>query len=79
MLPFLKPKSQASLIVSKRKPDVEEYSSTEESRSIEACMNHFLEGINSKDSAKMAEALVKAHGIMHEHMDQEIEPMEQEE
>lgn len=63
MLPFLKQKPVAGLIISHRKADGskgEEYSQGEENHALEACAEDIIRAINSKDAKALATALKSA-------------------
>lgn len=67
MLPFLKPKQVAGLIISHRKPDGgvgEEHSAGDENHALEAAAEDLLRAINSKDSKHFALALRAAYDIL---------------
>ena len=66
ILPFLKPKKVAGLIIAKRKPDgskQEMYEGGEENSGLEACAEDLMRALNSKDAKAVAEALKAAFEI----------------
>ncbi len=67
MLPFLKPKAVAGLIISHRKPDggkVESHMEGDEHQPLEAAAEDLIRAINSKDSKHLALALRAAFDIL---------------
>ncbi len=68
LLPFLKHKPVASLIISQRKPDAPsgqtEHSIDNENHAMEACAEDLIRAVHSKDSKAVAEALQSAFECM---------------
>lgn len=67
MLPFLKPKTVAGLIVAKRKPDggkMEQYSEGNEDMGLESAAEQIIQAINAKDSKSLASAIRAAFTII---------------
>jgi hypothetical protein len=66
MLPFLKPKSVAGLIISHRKPDGSnqaDHMEGDENAALEACAEDLIRAIHAKDAKAAAEALKSAFEI----------------
>ena len=67
MLPFLKPKTVAGLIISKRKPDggsEESHSEGNENDSIEASAEALIRAVHAKDAKAVASAMRDAFQIL---------------
>ena len=67
MLPFLKPKRQAGIMISERKPDggfAEQNEQAAEDQGLEACADDIIRAINSKDSRELAAAIRAAFEIL---------------
>lgn len=83
MLPFLKPKLQTGLIVSKRKPDEasEEPKHTDDSEmeALEVCMQDLIRALGSKDDKAAAKAYKAAfeccESYPHEEADHSFDSM----
>lgn len=63
MLPFLKPRRVAGLIISQRKSDGStdvSHQEGDENQGLEACADDIIRAINNKDSKQLAEALRSA-------------------
>lgn len=71
MLPFMKSKEKsiAGLIIKHRQPD-EGPAEPEKDNSVEPCMRDFLAAVERKDPKGMSDALIDAHDIMHQRMDE---------
>jgi hypothetical protein len=66
MLPFLKPKRVAGLIISQRKPDGSneaQHEEGDEMNEMEVCAEEILRAISSKDAKALASALQAAMDI----------------
>jgi len=79
MLPFLKQKQVAGLIVAKRKPDgthEEQHSEDQEDHGLEACATDLIRAIHAKDSTAAAAAMRAAFELMESepHEEAGIEP-----
>lgn len=67
MLPFLKPKQIAGLIISQRKPDGDKALDENENQSgiaLEAAAERLIQAFNTKDSKSVAAALREAYAIL---------------
>lgn len=67
MLPFMKPKQVAGLIVKQRKPDgnsVEQPVENEENQDLEVCAEEIIRAIMAKDAKALATAIESAFQIM---------------
>lgn len=76
MLPFLKPKKVAGIIISHRKPDSDEpkpldQEEGDENHAMEACAEDILRAISSKDAKHLALALQAAFDCMESGEDNE--------
>ena len=81
MLPFLKPKMVAGLIISKRKSDgapQESHSEGNENEGIEACAEALIRAMHAKDAKGVAAAFKDAFEILesepHEEASEEASP-----
>ncbi len=67
MLPFLKPKSVAGLIISRRKPDgstEEQHSEGNEGEGLDACSEALIRAVNAKDAKSVSAAIRDAFQIL---------------
>lgn len=67
MLPFLKPKTVAGLIISTRKPDgskTEEHSEDNEDEGLDACASDLIKAIHAKDIKAVSSALKAAFELV---------------
>ncbi len=67
MLPSLKPKAVAGLIISKRKPDgskVEEHTEGNEDQALHSAADDLIRAIHAKDTVGVASALRAARDLM---------------
>lgn len=66
MLPFLKPRQVAGLIISKRKPDgsEEKYSEDDEDHGLDACSEDLIRAVTSKDTKAVSAAIRAAFEIL---------------
>jgi hypothetical protein len=74
VLPFLKPKAVAGLIIAQRKPDgtkEELHSEGNEDAGLEACAEDLIRSIHSKDAKGVMEAMKAAFQLM------ELQPHEE--
>ena len=81
MLPFLKPKAVAGLIISHRKPDgSKEESHTEgnENEALEACAEDLIRAIHAKDAKSAAAAFKAAFEVCESYPHEEAEHSESE-
>ncbi len=67
MLPFLKPKTVAGLIIAKRKPDggsQEQHSEGNEDQGLDACSEALIRAIHAKDAKAVSAALRDAQEML---------------
>lgn len=64
MLPFLKPKPVAGLIISTRKPDGGKEEEQAPEDGVSACMDDFIRAVHAKDSQAAASAFKDAYDIL---------------
>ncbi len=67
MLPFLKPKTIAGLIISKRKPDgsvEEQHTQGEEDTGLDSCSEALIRAVHSKDARAVSSALKHAFELL---------------
>lgn len=77
MLPFLKPKTIAGLIISKRKPDggtEEKTSEGNEDAGLDSCSEALIRAIHAKDAKSVSSALKNAFEILNDSEDSEKSP-----
>lgn len=63
MLPFLRPKSAAGVIIQKRKPDGSQEVEDAPGSAIEACAEDLIRAVHAKDSKAVAAALCAAFEV----------------
>jgi hypothetical protein len=67
MLPFLKPKTVAGVVISKRKPDGSQApieSENQPDHALEACAEDLIRGMEAKDAKAVASAIKYAFEIL---------------
>ncbi len=79
MLPFLKQKPVAGIIIAKRKPDGQNELEGDDSAPLEACASDLIQAIHAKDAKAAAEAFKAAFEILEASPHEESPHLEDEE